>query len=353
MKKFGSIVLIVVIAILLAWQLPWCFSFLNTRKSNSSFIIYSTICDDFILVTSKDVKRMGTDTKGNVYTQNQVDSLLPFFYWRQLQKDERFPDSVKGRPVTFRDTQHESFAWSTKPRDVNAPVVGVYQLMESASQRVQLESPDDVFRFNKNGIEFIDAETNSVNADKSRLFTDMLSKKEFAFPGKKLSGNPSVKKEYDEGYLIIDNNNQLFHMKQMVGRPYVRKIDLPDGAVAKYAFITEHRNRRTIGYVFDEAGKFYVVGLPGYTVTPVEIDSFDPERMSMMVYGNPYDWTIKVAGIDFVKYYAVDAYNYTQLAEYDEEFDESAMDKVADFLSSNGLRFTSPLDKFVYPRFGY
>lgn len=353
MKKFGSILLIFIFIILLAWLLPWCFTMLNARKGASSFILYSTISDDFIVATSQDGKRVGFDTSGKMYRQNDVDSLLPFFYWRQLQKDERFPDLVKGRPVTLRDTQHESFVWNTKPREVNLPQIGVHQLMESASQRVQLESPGDIFRINKQGIEFIDAETNTIDYEKSKRFTDMMKSKDFAFPANTLSGNPSVKKEYDEGYIIIDNAHQLFHLKQIVGRPYVRKIDLPAGVVPKHVFITEHRNRKSIGYMVDTENRFYVVGLPGYSVTQVEIPAFDPERMSMMIYANPFDWTVKVAGIDFVNYYAVDASTYKLLAQHAEEFESTVSDRVGDFINSIGLRFTSPLDKFVYPRFGY
>ena len=352
MKKLSSILLIIVFAILLAWLLPWCFSFLNSKKSSSSFVLYSTVNDDFIASTSVDGQRVISDTKGNIYTQHELDSLLPFFYGRQLLKDERFPDSVKGIPTNYRDSQHESFFWRSSPRDINAPKVGVYQLMESASQRVQLESPTDVFRINKNGIEFIDAETNSKNVEKSNSFTDMLNKKGFAFPAKYFSGVPSVKKEYDEGYLLIDNNDQLFHMKQMVGRPFVRKIDLPDGITPKHVFITEHRNRKSIGYVVDEKGHFYVVGLPGYKFTKVQIPAFNPETMSMMIYANPFDWTIKVGTVDGANCYAVDAENFTLLGQYSDDTEPTMSDKVGSFISSIGLRFTSPLDKFVKPRIG-
>ena len=352
MNKFSSILLIVVLVILVAWQLPWCFSFLSSKKGNSSFVLYSTLNNDFMASSNEDGKRVIKDTKGNIYTQHELDSLLPFFYGRQLLKDERFPDTIKGIPVNFRDSQHESFFWRTTPREINTPQIGLYQLLESASQRVQLESPTDVFRFNNQGIEFIDAETNTVNVNKSNSFTDMLTKKEFAFPAIYYSGVPSVKKEYDEGCLLIDSNNQLFHMKQMVGRPYVRKIDLPDGVTPKHVFITEHRNRKSIGYVVDTEGRFYVVGLPGYGFKQVEIPAFNPERMSMMIYANPFDWTIKVGTTEGASCYAVDAEDFSLLGQYSEEYEESFSDKVGTFLSSNGLRFTSPLDKFVKPRFG-
>ena len=69
MKKFSSILLIVVLVILVAWQLPWCFSFLSSKQSNSPFILYSTLNNDFILSSSEDGKRVIKDTKGNNYTK--------------------------------------------------------------------------------------------------------------------------------------------------------------------------------------------------------------------------------------------------------------------------------------------
>lgn len=352
MKKLGSIFFILILIMLVAWQLPWCLSMLNSKKSNPTFVLYSTLIDDFIVSSTHDGKRVNTDTKKMAYTQAQADSLLPFFYARQLLKDEKFPDSVKGVATNYRDSQHETFFWRSSPRDLNTPKVGVYQMMESASQRVQLETPTDIFRINKKGIEFIDAQTNMINPDKSARFTDMMIKKGFSFPSKSLSGNPSVKKEYDEGYLFVDNNNQLFHVKQMLGRPYVRKIELPIDVVPQHVFITEHRNRKSIGYMVSNNGQFYVVQLPGYHLKRIDIPSFDPQTMSMMIYANPFDWTFKIAGKDFVKYYAVDAHDYRRLSSFDETFEDNFADDLVSFFTSIGLRFTSPLDKYVYPRIG-
>ena len=352
MNKIGNAILIIILFILVAWLLPWGFSFISSKKSTVPFVLYSTVNDDFILTHMIDSKRSLTDTKGNTFTQHEVDSLLPFFFGRQLMKDERFPDTIKGVPVTYRDSQHDSFFWRTNPRDINAPQIGVYQLMESASQRVQLETPPDVFRINGKGIEFIDIETNSLNKEKSDSYTDMMKKKGFVFPAKYINGNPSVKKDYDEGYLILDNNNSLYHVKQVVGRPYVRKIDVPQDATLTNVFITENKNKSSIGYAIDTEGRFYVIGLPGYEFKQVEIPAFDPNNMAMMIYANPFDWTFKVSGKDFVKYYAVDASDFSLLGEYEEQFDPSFSENLSDFINSIGLRFTSPLDKFVYPRFG-
>ena len=120
--------------------------------------------------------------------------------------------------------------------------------MESMSSRVKLESPDDVFRFTDNSIEVIDAESNTINIEKSKRFSEMLSGNGFSFPANYLSGNPSVKKDYDEGYLVLDRTTQLFHLNQTIGRPYVRKIDIPHVISLKNVFITEFTNSKKLEF---------------------------------------------------------------------------------------------------------
>ena len=351
MKKFSSVLLIITVAFLCLWQLPWLYSFATAKKDKSPFVLYSPVIDDFTLSLYTDGMQH-TDLSGNVYTQSELDSIHPFFYARQLLKDERFPDSVKGIPVTYKDSQNESFYYRINPKDINAPQIGVYQLMESMSSRVKLESPDDVFRFTKKSIEFIEAETNTLNSDKSARFTEMLSKSGFVFPANSLSGNPSVKKDYDEGYLVLDAENNLFHLKQTVGRPYVRKIDIPEGVKIKNIFITEFRNRKSLGFASDTENNFYVIENKTYDFHKIGIPEFIPEKNAMMIYGNMVDWTIKVSSVEKVVYYAVDANDYSLIKTYEEAEEETFSGKVSKFVTATSLRFTHPLDKYVYPRFG-
>ena len=160
--------------------------------------------------------------------------------------DERFPDSLMGVPVSPRQVQITNFNFRVSAADINAPSVPLYPLLESMSGRVDLKMPDDVFRITPHGIEFIVMENNTIDQEKSKVFTEVLKKKEFRFPAQYVAGNPSTRKEYDEGYLILDAEGKLFHMKQTQGRPYVRAIPLPEGLNAKYLFITEFQDRKTL-----------------------------------------------------------------------------------------------------------
>lgn len=344
MIRFSKILLGITILLLLIWQLPWCYQFFASTPQRSPFTMYSSVIKDFAITKSAgDGKGMErTDLSGNQYTEAQFDSILPMFYYRQLLSDNRLPDSINGTAINPRIIQTENFNYRHSPEDINAPVIGLYPLLESMSGRVDLQMPDDVFRITGTGIEFIDIETNSPKETKSKQFTEAMSKKGFRFPAKRISGNPTTRKEYDEGYIMLDADNRLFHLKQVKGKPYVRHIELPKELNPKYIFITEFRNKKTLGFLTDSDNHFYVLENKTYEVKKVDIPSFNPEVDGLVILGNMFDWTIRVASTDADKYYAVDANDYSQIKStaYENNYKELPVQ----------LTFTGYTDKYVKPR---
>lgn len=342
MIRFSKIFLYATVAVLLVWQLPWAYAFLMLKPSRTPFTMYSSVLGDFIVMQLDADKQMHRyDSNGREYTQRQVDSLLPTFYMRQLTADERFPDSICGRAVSPKEVQMTNFTFKSVPSAINAPQTGIYFLMESMSKRVELQMPTDAFRFTDRGIEFICMETNRVDEAKSRLFTDMLQKKGFAFPAAYASGNPTTRKDYDEGYLVLDADHKLYHLKCTQGRPYVKPIPVPAEVRPQYVFITEFRSRQTLGFMVDTLHRFYVIERDG-TVRLTALPAFDPTKDELTIFGNMFDWTVRLSTDRDDVYYALDAADYSLLKE-----------RVYPSVrrSIPGLSFTSPDDKFVKPRF--
>lgn len=330
-------------ALLVLWQIPSCYNFFAVKPADAPFTLYSPVIGDFAMLRFDEEKRMRyTDASGREYTKEQFDSILPAFYCRQLVADGRFPDSICGRAVTLRQIQKANFNLRLSPSNLNAPQVGLQQLMESMSGRVDLTLPDDVFRITDTGIEFVRMETNQIDEEKSARFTEAMKRKGFHFPACRISGNPTARKEYDEGYVMLDAARRLFHVKQTVGRPYVRAIELPEGLVPEYLFITEFPSRRWLCFLTDTGGGFWVVERDSYAVVRTELPSFDPREESMLIFGNLFDWTVKVDRGGEKCFYALSAEDYTLL--------DSLTIPTPD-RSWRGLRFTSPKDKFVKPRF--
>lgn len=127
MKRFGSLFFTVTVILLLAWQIPGWATFLTAEASKIPFTLYSPLLGDFISFERIDEKTiLRRDRTGSTYTQEQVDSLLPFFYMRQLVADGRFPDEVCGVKVTPHDVQRTSFTYRISPADLNAPAAGLH-----------------------------------------------------------------------------------------------------------------------------------------------------------------------------------------------------------------------------------
>ncbi len=354
MIRFSKIFFGFTLILLLLWQLPWCYDFFTAKPSKSAFVLYSPLIGDFVMTAwqegpkGKEIVRC--DLAGNKYTEEEVDSLLPTFYYRQLMSDERFPHSINGVAVTPRSIQIENFIFKISPTDVNAPRIGLYPLLESMSGRLKLEMPGDVFRITSHGIEFVDMETNKLKKKKSAHFTEVLEKKGFHFPAKVIEGNPTTRKDYDEGYVLLDANRQLFHLKQVKGRPYVRAVHLPDTLKLKHLFITEFRNRKTLAFMTDENHSLYVL-TTAYQVKKVDIPSFNPECEAASIIGNMLDWTLRITSLEKESYFAVNAADYSLLKSMENPSEEESFaEKAGHYLFPVRLSFTSALDRFVKPR---
>lgn len=343
MLRISKILLAITIALLAIWQLPWCYAFFNASADSVPFTLYSGIYGDFVSIkTDAHKKIIGVAADGKEFSREEADSLLPFFYVRQLVTDGRLPDTIQGYPVTPRAIQMTNFMFRSSPSELNKPVVELYPLLESLSKRVDLEMSDDVFRITNEGIEFVKMEGNTINTAKSKTFTQALLNKGFVFPSRAIAGNPTVKKDYDEGYLIVDNEGKLFHMKKVKERPYVRYISLPDSLEIKYLFLNEFKDKKTLAFIVDSNNMLYVLNNSTYQLFSTGITDCDLDQYNLTIIGNMADWTVWLAKDNCCEYYAIDVDNYNIMKK---------MTKTIDAPSFFGLHFTSGKDRFVYPRF--
>lgn len=351
MIKTVRIIIYATAALLLAWMLPWLGDFLFSSPYRTPFTHYSCTAERFVVLDHDGDGVFYHDMEGNTYTEAEFDSMLPMFYYRQLLADGRLPDTIRGVAVTPQTIGRENFMFRTTPSDINVCKPRLYPLLESMSGRVELQMPPDVFRM-KPEMEFIDIASNEVDEEKSLRFAKVLRDKGFVYPAKVISGNPTTRKEYDEGYLLIDAEGKLFHLKQTVGRPYFRQIPLPAGVVAEQAFITEFSSRANYGFVTDTQNRLYAVSAPGYEVRELPVEGFDPYTESISMIGDMFNWTLRINGHGRERYYAVDAGDFSLAATHTYDYPEDRWDAVSEYLFPFRAEFTSHEDKFVRPRIG-
>jgi lipoprotein signal peptidase len=294
-------------------ELYWTIFRQGTSTPN---IVYSRVLDDFMMVVREDGVSVRKDAKGNYYTRDEFEEKLPLLFFRQLLVTGKMPDSLKGVEMNHHILAQNAGYFTIRPRDINAPRPVMWPMLESQSGRVNLELPRDYFRI-KNKLEFVVAETNQVDKEKSKLFNDALIEKGFAFPARFVAGLPTAKKSIDEGYFIKDNNGDLFHVKMVKAQPYVAKIDIPSHMNITHVECVDLATQEYYAFVFTAEHEVYVLMQENYALQQIPVEAFNPEVNHMFrVRNDLLHKTITVTADDYMKVTVVDR-NYEVADNYE------------------------------------
>ena len=337
--------------VVLAWLLPAVYELVSPRTDKTPFVVYSCLDSTFIRFEMQDKQVHYIDFRGQEFSKIEADSLLPLFSFRQLVAEGRLPDSLYGVALTPKLIQQNAIHFKTSPKQLNKPAVGLYTMLESASGRVDLQLPPDVFRLTEDGLEFIDCETNRVNKAKSLSFSRELTKHGFTFPVRLIWGNGSTRKDYDNGFLLTDSENKLFQLKMVKGTPWVREIRNDKFNINQYIqlFTIEPANRQLIGFVVSDDYQFYAVRSNG-ELAHIGIDAYDPQTMQITIVGDLFHWTITEYTATDSRYYAVDAATFEQVArEIVPDPERTLSQRIERVLLPVRLRFTSWRTQLIAP----
>ena len=275
---------------LLSWIIPSLVQLTTDSSVRYPFTYYSSVINQFCYIDPADERLMGKDLDGNSYTDAEFNRVLPMFYYRQLAMENALPDSIQGVPVDLQAIARNNFFFWYKPKDKNTPVIELYPMFESCSRKVDLENPDDMFRL-KERIEFIDMETNRVNEEKSARFQQALDAAGFSAPAQWVAGIPSSMKSYDEGYFVLDNRNNLFHVKMTNGKPFVKDTKVGTSIKTLAMFPKEMENRSLYGFLYDTDGTLYYLSTDGYRLVKV-LEGINPDIDRISVMANMFYWTV-------------------------------------------------------------
>ena len=340
-------IIIALAIIVLAWLLPALYELVSPRTDKMPLVVYSCLDSTFIRFENVNKQVHYIDFRGQEFTKAQADSLLPLFSFRQLVAEGRLPDSLYGVALTPKLIQQNTFHFKTSPKQLNKPAVGLYTLLESASGRVDLQLPPDVFRLTIDGLEFIDCETNKVNKAKSLSFSRELTKHGFTFPVQLIWGNGTTRKDYDNGFLLTDANSRLYQLKMVKGTPWVREIKAEDKWIQ--LFTVEPANRQLIGLIVNAENQLFVVCSDG-TIAHVGIDEYNPQTMQITIVGDLLHWTITEYTATDSRYYAVDAQTFEQVAKAIVPDPQRPLSqRIERWILPIRLRFTSWRSQLIFP----
>ena len=339
----------------LAWFLPWLYTLLFPAAENDPFVAYSPVSGCFIVSETADDKTRiyDVDHEGNplggTYTKEQRDSLLPQIYFNQLNTREALPDSLCGKALSIQALKHGQWVFSSLPHEVNKRQPRIYLMMESMPVRLDLEDPTEGFRMDGE-VGFIDMATNTMNPDRSRRFTKALSDVGFVYPMRWQNANVTTRKNYDEGYMLVDAAGDVYHMKMRGGRPYAVKVNNPDGIKAAQAFILENPDTRPLGLVFGTDRSMYVLEHDGYRMEKLPVTDTDPTRDRISVVKNIFNWVVKVKDSEGARWIAFDSDTYEPLATYSISYTPGYMERAARYIFPFELSFSSINDSYAFAR---
>lgn len=313
MERISRYSLVLVAILTCAIILPKVYWMAFDKPINTPFVLYSCTDDDFMLQYKSDKGMEREDTRGNKYSQAEYEQKLPLMYTRQLLVSGIMPDSIKGVAMDMHDLSKTKSTFRYKPEYMNGPQPELYPLFESESGRATLEMPEDFFRINWR-IEFINAKTNRIDEEKSQLFSAVLYKKGFDFPAKSISGLPTTRKSCDEGYLITDSSDQLFHLKMMEGNPIVTKVKLPEDLKFKFISCVDFKDKKYYAYLFSDKNEIYILTQDLYELIKLPVEGFVPETCELQILGDIFHYNVIVKSEDHLK---VDVLNYSDYRKID------------------------------------
>lgn len=349
-KNIIYVAILVLTTVITSWSIPALVKKIVYESNGYPLMYYSSRLKELCIIDFREMKDAFRDVKGNVYPRSQYDSLLPLMNYRQLAMNGNLPDSLEGYAMDVKVLRSKQVVYRFRPSDVYSPQPKMGVLLEAMPKRGSLSLPGDYFRMNDNEMVFVNAETNSVNDAKSKMFTGELLKKGFEFPAKAFWGNPTVRKAYEEGYFCLDSNGELFHVKMVNGRPFVKNTGVSKQVDVKWFVMREVSDKRFYGYLFGQNGELGIVESNedgGYRFVRMDVRPVDIAKDDITIMGNLLYWTVRIYNSESMDCYGLKTSTLESLTTYHQEKETGTWDKVADIVFPVILSPSSPDNGYI------
>lgn len=347
-NKSVKILLSILIVFIMSVYLPDIFWSTFKFKIERPTVSYSPIINDFLFSYPGKNNSVIKDRKGKTYTRDEYEAAMPQLNFAQLMFAGKMPDTINGIAVDVPTMRKNLFQSRFEPSRIDGLTYMRWPLIESSPGRVNLEYPNEFFII-KDRMEIIDCRTNTLNEKLTQLFTNELREKGFAFPAQKYFGNPTTRKPYDEGYFVIDNDDQLFHIKRVKDKPYCKKINLPPGLKIAFMNVHELALKEFYGFFVSEENGLYLLNYEDYKIIKLDIEDYDYKNSFMRILGDLFNRSVSISNENkystFVfnrEYKLKDKYIGEALGK-----DESTQGKIAAYIFPFSLNLISNKSMFV------
>lgn len=300
MVMIARYALIVLSVMIMALFIPMLSDMAFGDRSMKTQLFYSPVKEDFIWrdkmpkgmeadpQEKHHVQFLITDKSGQTYKRQDFEKMLPFIYYKNMELWGMLPLELKGQKFDKAAIKSSRQVIELKPENLPENTIGdeIYPLIESVPDGVRLVLPDDRFRIGER-IEFVNADSNSVDEELSVKYTDALKSAGFVFPGEFVGGKSSILKPFDEGVFLKDKNGALFHLKRVRGNPLVVNTEVTPGGGVRFVKVSENKRKEFYGVLLSNTGELYMLGYDNYKLTPLPLKGYNPDTMDFKMIFNP------------------------------------------------------------------
>ncbi len=358
MKKLPVVCYLLLTVCMSAIYLPMIYETIFIDDVEKSHLFYSPVSQDFIY-KEKIVGPVPEEAKGKAvdhhtglayrkadgtYVSRQTfEKHLPFIFYKNMEIWGLLPITLSGKTFDKKTIKAGRRVMELKSRDIpdKSPHTPFYPLLESNPGQARLVFPDDRFRMTDDAMVFINADTNTVDAELTDRFTKALKEKGFTFPVRSVNGKFTVLKPFDEGVFLVDDNYTVFHVKRVDGAPWVVKTPIHRKLRVRHIKVSENKQRSYYGVVILEDGRAGLLSYDRYTIIPLPLKQYDPDTMDLKLIFNPLYCTAVYSDDIVIRALAMDRM-FTPIKSYTHTMSRATpttINRVEDVLFPFRLRF--------------
>ena len=231
---------------------------------------------------------MHRNASGKAISRTEFENLLPFQYAESLRVRGLLPIVIQGRTFDAESLRQGRLILGIRPSDVAGGRLdpGLYALLDSRPDRVNLVFPEDRFRL-AGRLEFINADHNAPDPALSETVNAALAAAGFVFPALAAYGRDTLLKPFDAGWFLTDAAGALYQLRRVRDLPQVSRVALPPGEGAAHVQVQEAAGGAALGLVIGTSGTVYLLGGDlGLRALPCR--GYDPARHWLKAVIDPF-----------------------------------------------------------------
>lgn len=352
LSKSYYYILLFALGFCITLSVPYLVQVATYTPQKYPLVLYSSQLKDLVRIDYSDKEYPLTDKKGNRYTTEEFDSLMPLLNYKQLIADNKMPDSIHWMRTDMRMIVSYQISANISAEQVNGPKSMGYPIFESLPKRINEYATDYVFCLNED-LEIYNIATNYYDIEKTNLFKNELLKNKYVFPAKWVIGNTDPHKTYDDGYFTLDAEGKLFHIKCVNGKPFVRNTHLQNSS-GWHSFHPYGALRHNIyGILLSNDGRLARVTLDAngaYYAQWLDMPNIDPDNNTIKILGNIIAWNVTVSKPDGQYTYALNAWSLAMLASDFIPAQECTWDKINKWIFPLVIQLKQPGSSYVSPK---